>query len=401
MTVKRPKPSPAPGHSTSLVDAELEARTPLATPSTRRKEKSITDPTLGSDLTAKILKSAVEQRERGDDSDGEPLVPFSLQFTRPDDPESLLADEAPIELETDLEVIDEESRQYFELFEGTAATVSRKLDRAIKSTPHLDAKIRNVYAQLGTVLRLYKSGKLPKAVNAVASQDVAGWLDLLNFSEPLRWSPNAVLAVTALFIQTASDGRCQTFMHEILLSYVRELLDGARKLPQPVFHALLKSARRPKCFVLGILLPLAQEPTCSLKEARMISLIAGRVHLPRDHANAFLIKVCEGDITPVRTIFIARYIAKGQALAIQAIDAIVAYFMRHLAIGERQPLIWHRALVDFVKRYGSDLTMEQREAIAELVAKHSHPHITPEIFKCFEQVPPREDVGDLGMIPTF
>jgi essential nuclear protein 1 len=398
MSVKRAPRAQAAGHATSLADAELEVRLSLASPTTRRKQKVIDDPTLGGDLTAKILKSAVEQREEREDA---PLVP-SLRFMHPDDPDDDLGDGA-VDLETDLEVVDDESRQFFELFAPAAASASRQLDRALEAAPpDLDAAIRAVYVQLGTVLRLYKSGKLPKAVHAVACQGVPAWLALLQLAEPARWSANAVLAVTTLFVQTASDGRCQTYLHEVLLPCVRQLLEGARRLPQQIFQALVLAARRPRCFVLGVLLPLSQEPTCTLKEAKMIATIAGKVRVSKDHANAFLIKVCEaGEVTPVRTIFVAKFIGKGQALAVQAIDAILSYFMRFLAIDGKQPLLWHRALVDFVKRYGRDLTQEQRAAVAELVAKHSHHHVTPEVFTVFKQVPPREEGEPAEPIPTF
>jgi essential nuclear protein 1 len=129
-----------------------------------------------------------------------------------------------------------------------------------------------------------------------------------------------------------------------------------------------------------------------MKEARVISTIASRVKLPRDHANAFIIKLCTtGDVTKTRTIFIARLIGKGQALAIQAIDAVIAYFMAFTGIDEKQPLLWHKAILDFAKKYGRDILYEQREALAGLLRKHNHPQITPEILKVFASVPPREE----------
>jgi len=274
----------------------------------------------------------------------------------------------------------------------------------VKTRHEFDPKIREVYTQLGSVLHLWKSGKLPKAVNTVASQKVPGWLELLNLSDPPNWSPNAVEAVTELFAQAASDSRCQKFYRKVLLRNIREILESSRKLPKPVFQALMTAARRPKCFVLGILLPLSQEAQCTMKEARIISTIAGRVRLPRDHANAFLIKLCSaGEVTNTRTIFLARFIAKGQALAVETIDAVLAYFMAFLQFDGKQPLLWHRALVDFVKKYGRDLVQAQREAIAQLVAKHSHHHITPEVLKFFEEVPPREEdtFPDVAPVPEL
>jgi hypothetical protein len=138
-----------------------------------------------------------------------------------------------------------------------------------------------------------------------------------------------------------------------------------------------------------------------MKEARVISAIATRVRLPRDHANAFIIRLCTAEITTPRTIFLSKMIEKGQALAIQAIDAIVAYFLAFLAINEKQPLLWHRALFDFVKRYATDVTLEQRDALVPLVRMHPHAYFTGEIGKVFDAVPPREDMVEAETIPVL
>ena len=43
------------------------------------------------------------------------------------------------------------------------------------------------------------------------------------------------------------------------------------------------------------------------------------------------------------------------------------------------PVLWHQALLTFAQRYKSDVSSEQKEALLELLKKHSHPEITHEI----------------------
>jgi essential nuclear protein 1 len=390
MSCKKIKKIQAPGHDHSLVDEELEARSNLAVAKTSRKKKRIVeDPTLGADLTDKILRTAVGQLEESNDK-----PEIVLDF--PDHEEDNEIEEEAVEI--DLETNDEESRQLFELFKSSVGEISQRMDKQLAKTRHqVDPQVREIYTQLGSVLRLYKSGKLPKAVNTVASQKIPDWMELLELSDPMNWSVNAIQAVTVLFAQTASDGKCTRFYREILLEYVRELLERSRKVPKVVFQTLITAARRAKSFVLGVLIPMSEESQCTMKEARMISTIASRVKLPRDHANAFIIKLCTAsDVTKTRTIFLARLIGKGQALAIQAIDAIVAYFLAFMGTEEKQPLLWHRAIFDFVKKYSKDILQEQRDSLAQLLRKHGHPQITPEIFKVFDTVPPREEQWGLG-----
>jgi len=43
------------------------------------------------------------------------------------------------------------------------------------------------------------------------------------------------------------------------------------------------------------------------------------------------------------------------------------------------PVLWHQSLLTFVQRYKSDVSTEQKEALLELLKKHSHREITNEI----------------------
>ena len=43
------------------------------------------------------------------------------------------------------------------------------------------------------------------------------------------------------------------------------------------------------------------------------------------------------------------------------------------------PVLWHQSLLTFVQRYKSDVSSEQKEALLELIKKHTHHEITNEI----------------------
>lgn len=411
MTTKKIHLEKAPAHEQSLAEAEIESRSNLVTPKTglaRQKKKEVEDPKLGADMTQKILRSAVNQiveeahPEEEDANPEELRESLAISLNNYEDPKNEQNDDEEIEI--DLETNDDESRALFEMFKSTIAhEASHHLDHQLLKTRHqVDPKVQEVYKKLGGVLKFYKSGKLPKAVNVVASQKIPDWEDLLELSNPLGWSPNAIEAVTVLFSQTASDKRLIKYIQNILLEYIQDKLESAKKLPRPVWNALMAAARRPPCFIKGLLLPLSVESQISMKEARVISAIVTKVKLPRDHMNALLIKICENQFSTVRTIFVAKLISKGQALAIQAIDAVFAYFMQFMGEDEKQPLLWHKALLDFVKRYGCELTLEQREALGPLLQKHKHEQITKEIIDILQKTPPREEGQfEEERIPTY
>ena len=401
MSLKKLHPEKAPAHAQSLTQEELASRSNLVVPkATRQKKKEVEDPRLGPDMTQKILRSAVNQIVEEADNETRTAPEDVLAHLPSDDENDDNDNDADLEL--DLETNDEESRALFEMFKPTISGVSHKLDHELAKTRHqVDPKVREVYTQLGSVLKIYKSGKLPKAINVIASQKIPDWQDLIELSNPMSWSLNALQAVTVLFAQSASDKRLTVYIREILLDYIREILEKSKKLPKQVWSTLMAAARRPPCFIKGLLLPLSNEPQVSVKEARVISAIVTKVRLPNDHMNALLIKICESDPTPVRTVFLSRLVSKGQALAIQAIDSILAYFLYFMAEDEKQPLIWHKTLLDFVKRYGKELTYEQREALDQLLQKHPHHQITQEIRSTLAKVPPREETGESVNIPTY
>jgi len=381
MSVKKIKKTSAPTHDQSLLNEEIIARSNLAIPkATRQKKKVIEDPSLGKDITKKILKTAVEQLEEHKET---PEIDIHI-------PEGEEEEEFD-NIELDLEADDEESRALFELFKPSIVEEVEKLQDKIESTSHLnDENAIIIYKQLGQLLRSYKSGRLPKAVNVVASTKIGGWYELLLYSKPHEWSINALHAVTVLFSQSASDKRFTKFLRNIVLENMREILEKSKKLPRNVWQALIAASKRPSCFINGILDPLSKEIQCSQKEARVISAIISRIKIPRDHVNAFIIKLVEEkEINVTRTIFVARFVQKGQGMAIRTIDAIFAYFMQFTGETETQPVLWHKALLDFVKHYGKELLDEQKEALFELIQRQHHHSISAEIKKVLTETPSR------------
>jgi len=45
----------------------------------------------------------------------------------------------------------------------------------------------------------------------------------------------------------------------------------------------------------------------------------------------------------------------------------------------RLPVLWHQCLLIFVQRYKQDMSSEQKDAVYELMKKHNHEQITPDI----------------------
>lgn len=67
---------------------------------------------------------------------------------------------------------------------------------------------------------------------------------------------------------------------------------------------------------------------------------------------------------------------------------------------EKQPLLCHKSLLDFVKRY--KITLEQKETLGLLLQKHMYEQITKEIIDILQKAPPKEECQfENERIPTY
>ena len=237
----------------------------------------------------------------------------------------------------------------------------------------------DVYIGLRAFMRNYASGDLPAAIRFLALPGkVPNWLELLLLTEPMEWSIRALHAVTVAFVQSSPPRKLQKYHTEVLLSYVLKILDSDERANERIFETIAFATRKPQPFISGFLLPLFSENVQSGRETKFLSMVITRVGLPTEHANAFIIKIseCEG---VAASIALQSMIWKGYQLTVAAIDAIVAYFMRTGM--EEQPLVWHKALLEFVSKYGVDTTEEQKVVLEDVARRHKREGLTDAIVE--------------------
>lgn len=62
----------------------------------------------------------------------------------------------------------------------------------------ISAKLMEAYKSLGTILKTYKSGKLPKIFKILPN--IQRWEEVVPYSQPSSWSPAANEAATKMFV---------------------------------------------------------------------------------------------------------------------------------------------------------------------------------------------------------
>ena len=243
--------------------------------------------------------------------------------------------------------------------------------------PELDEKVISLFKSVGQILTKYRSGKLPKAFKVIPS--LPNWEEMLHLTAPEKWSAAAMFQATRIFASNLSASKTQRFYNLVLLPRVRDDISEYKRLNFHLYMALKKALFKPAAFFKGILLPLCESTTCTLREAVIISSVMAKTSIPMLHSSAALLKIAEMDYCGANSVFLRTLLDKKYALPYRVVDAVVFHFVRFTSDSRALPVLWHQSLLTFVQRYKEDISVEQKEALLELIRGKTHSEITPEI----------------------
>ncbi|XP_059723435.1 bystin [Haemorhous mexicanus] len=243
--------------------------------------------------------------------------------------------------------------------------------------PQLDPRVLEVYRGVREVLSKYRSGKLPKAFKIIPA--LSNWEQILYITEPETWTAAAMYQATRIFSSNLKERMAQRFYNLVLLPRIRDDIAEYKRLNFHLYMALKKALFKPAAWFKGILIPLCESGTCTLREAIIIGSILTKCSIPVLHSSAALLKLAEMQYSGANSIFLRLLIDKKYALPFRVLDALVFHFLAFRAEQRLLPVLWHQSLLALAQRYKEDLSSEQKEALLELLKFHSHPQISPEI----------------------
>ncbi|KPI88736.1 putative bystin [Leptomonas seymouri] len=244
----------------------------------------------------------------------------------------------------------------------------------------IDNRVARVYTAIGTVLKRYTSGKIPKAFKILPN--VKNWEQLLMLTKPDQWSPHATYQATRIFAANLNESMLQRYYAAVLLPIVHERLLEEKKLHPALYMAVRKALFKPVAFFKGFLLPLATDEECTLREALVVASVLQRSHLPPVPTAVTIYKIAQQPFSGPCSVFLRVLIDKKMALPYQAIDELVKYFHRFLEThtkDEALPVLWHQTMLTFIQHYKADLTEAQLGLLSSVCNVHFHYMITPEI----------------------
>ncbi|KAK7489195.1 hypothetical protein BaRGS_00019573, partial [Batillaria attramentaria] len=357
-------------------------------------------------LSQKILTQARKQQEELEDEHGPARSSSSKSVRKAPKQVSLGARRDDSDSDDDLPVddgdmapvvVDEADEKAIEAFMSKTPKVNRTLadiinekltekkteiqtvmsDDASVQLQDLDERLVRIFQGVGEVLRKYRSGKLPKAFKTLPASDK--WEQILYVTKPEQWSAAAMYQATRIFASNLSASLAQRFFYLVLLPRIRDDIVEYKRLNFHLFMALKKALFKPAAFFKGILLPMCEAGDCTLREANIVSSVLRESSIPMVHSAVAVYKIAEMDYNGANSIFLRTLLDKKYAFPYQTVDAVVAHFMRFIIDKRKLPVLWHQCLLTFVQRYKRDLAQEQKEQLYELLRKHDHPEITPEV----------------------
>lgn len=243
--------------------------------------------------------------------------------------------------------------------------------------PQLDPRVTEVYRGVGKVLSKYRSGKLPKAFKIIPA--LSNWEQVLYLTDPDSWSAAAMYQATRIFSSNLKERMAQRFYNLVLLPRVRDDIAEYKRLNFHLYSSLKKALFKPGAWFKGILIPLCESGTCTLREAIIIGSILTKCSIPVLHSSAAMLKLAEMEYNGANSIFLRLLLDKKYALPFRVLDALVAHFLSFRSEKRELPVLWHQSLLTLAQRYKADLGSEQKEALLELLKIQTHPQISAEI----------------------
>ncbi|KAK9507698.1 hypothetical protein O3M35_007497 [Rhynocoris fuscipes] len=241
----------------------------------------------------------------------------------------------------------------------------------------IDPRVKAMYEGVKEVLSRYRSGKVPKAFKIIPK--LKNWEQILYITDPSSWTAASMYMATRIFASNLKEKMAQRFYNLVLLPRVRDDIAEYKRLNFHLYQALRKALFKPGAFMKGILLPLCESGTCSLREAIIIGSVLSKNSIPMLHSAAAILKIAEMEYTGANSIFLRILYDKKYALPYRVVDASVFHFLRFEKDPREMPVLWHQALLTFVQRYKGDISSDQREALLKLLRHQSHPTVTQEI----------------------
>ena len=203
---------------------------------------------------------------------------------------------------------------------------SRCSESSDVKTTQLSDELKELFKEVGKVMSAYRSGPVPKPFKIIPKYTI--WEELLELTQPEKWSAAAIFAGTRVFVSNMKDNEAAKFMNRVLLPRIRDDIAEYKKLNDHLYNSLIKCMFKSYGFIKGFLLPLCKQADFFSKEATIIASVLEKSSIKMKHSAAAMMELSQMEYTPGVCIILTTLINKKYALPSIVLDSLKKFFTK-------------------------------------------------------------------------
>ncbi|KAJ1465913.1 bystin-like protein [Baffinella frigidus] len=227
-------------------------------------------------------------------------------------------------------------------------------------------KIIKILERTGLILKIYKSGKLPKIMKIIPI--FKNFEEILWFTRPDTWSPQALFVITRLFLATLKPFQLERFLTMILIPRFQEsIFLGKKKLSIHIFMALKIASKYPRSFFSFVITPLLKKQNCTIKESIILSAIISKMSFPLEVISSFLSHFLNKNFSKTKFIILNSILNKNYLLPVRIIDMILDFFVQNDF--SKDVSFSQKCFLSFLRNYSCFISKEDRYKVRKKFSK--------------------------------
>jgi essential nuclear protein 1 len=228
----------------------------------------------------------------------------------------------------------------------------------------INPKELKILQRTGLMLRIYRSGKLPKVLKIIPVLE--NFEEFLWFTRPDRWSSQALLVVSRFFISKLNHQKLKRYFSCVIAPRIQEEIFKKQKICRNVFKLIKLSSINEKMFFTSIIIPLSCSKNCTNKETAFLASIISTQSFSRSHIYSLLVFLTKDKIINESKIRVLRaIISKKYNLPNRIKEYIIDFFLKNRAIVSKA--ILKNCVLIFLKNYLLFLTPEEKKKFIEIL----------------------------------
>ena len=226
-----------------------------------------------------------------------------------------------------------------------------------------NSKILKLLERTGIMLKVYRSGKIPKILKLLPL--LTNFEDLVWFTRPDRWSSQALLKISKLLIRNLNNIQLKRFLSLIILPRIQECILKSQKFiiyKQLIFNLVISNV---KIFFSSIIFPMCSSSKCTKREITFISLIIVKNSFSSKHISWIVQKISKNPNNSAQLIIMRMLISKKYNFSYRLLDILVDFFVNYSH--EINNIFFLKCLFAFLQNYSNFLSLEDKNRLLKII----------------------------------